>query len=173
MGDNIRGKSCRLPAPWSGSTSSRDIFRRRCQCALHALSKHSHMCGMLYKLTTQDECANADYTPTVGKTQLSSVQEDHRTEESSVTFTMVGLRKHRLSQLTGLSVVKDELSEFVCKKCVIALEKAEDALRLQKEVVTSLSATTLRHQTLLCSQSTRRPRNLFHPRNRVTSSNLA
>ena len=131
------------------------------------------MCGMLYKLTTQDECANADYTPTVGKTQLSSVREDHRTEESSVTFTMVGLRKHRLSQLTGLSVVKDELSEFVCKKCVIALEKAEDALRLQKEVVTSLSATTLRHQTLLCSQSTRRPRNLFHPRNRVTSSNLA
>ena len=44
-----------------------------------------------------------------------------------------------------ISVVKDELSEFVCKKCVTALEKAEDALRLQKEVVTSLSATTLRH----------------------------
>lgn len=67
-------------------------------------------------------------------------------------FTTVGLRNqlpHRLSQLTGLSVVKDELSEFVCKKCVTALEKAEDALRLQKEVVTSLSATTLRHQTLL------------------------
>ena len=67
-------------------------------------------------------------------------------------FTAVGLRNqlpHRLSQLTGLSVVKDELSEFVCKKCVTALEKAEDALRLQKEVVTSLSATTLRHQTLL------------------------
>ena len=41
---------------------------------------------MLYKLTTQDERANADYTPTVGKTQLSSVWEGHKTEESSVTF---------------------------------------------------------------------------------------
>ena len=67
-------------------------------------------------------------------------------------FTTVGLRDrlaHRLSQLTGLAVVKDELSEFMCKRCVTALEKAEDALRLQKDVVTSLSATTLRHQTVL------------------------
>ena len=63
-------------------------------------------------------------------------------------FTTVGLRDrlaHRLSQLTGLAVVKDELSKFICKRCVTALE---DALRLQKDV-TSLSATTWRHQTVL------------------------
>ena len=41
-------------------------------------------------------------------------------------FSTVGLQDrlaHRLSQLTGLAVVKDELSEFICKKCVTALEK--------------------------------------------------
>ena len=41
-------------------------------------------------------------------------------------FTTVDLRDrlpYRLSQLTGLAVVKDELSGFICKKCVTALEQ--------------------------------------------------
>ena len=100
-------------------TCSRNLFQRHCQCALHALNKHTHVCGVLYKLTTQDERANADYTPTVGKTQLSSVREGHRTEESSVTFYygwFAGSATSSFIAARRISVVKDELSEFVCKK---------------------------------------------------------
>ena len=60
-------------------------------------------------------------------------------------FTAVGLQDqlaHHLSQLSRLTVLRDDLSEFVSKRCVSDPSRAEDALRLKNEIVNSLCAAT-------------------------------
>lgn len=78
-------------------------------------------------------------------------QKDHR-----ALFTAVGVRDRiaeRLSLVSGLSVCKDDLSEFACKKCVSMLDKFShvqtEMQKLKTELTNELMKTTLRHRMTL------------------------
>ena len=71
-------------------------------------------------------------------------------------FTNAGHRDQlpdRLSALSGVPIVRDDLSEFVCRKCASELDrytrKIAEAEQLKRELVDKLSATTVRHSTVL------------------------
>ena len=71
-------------------------------------------------------------------------------------FTHAGRRDKlpdRLSALTGVPIDQDDLSEFVCRKCWSELDKytrkIAEAEDLKRELVGKLSATTLRHRSIL------------------------
>ena len=79
---------------------------------------------------------------------------DERSRRS--LFTHAGRRDKlpdRLSALTGVPIDQDDLSEFVCRKCASELDryarKVAEAEDLKRNLVDKLSATTLRHRSVL------------------------
>ena len=71
-------------------------------------------------------------------------------------FTIVGLRDRiadRLSHLSELTVKKDDLSEFACRKCIDNLDKLTrmqiQSEQLKTELVNALMETSLRHRSAL------------------------
>ena len=71
-------------------------------------------------------------------------------------FTSAGHRDQlpdRLSALSGVPIVRDDLSEFVCRKCASELDrytrKIAEAEQLKRELVDKLLATSFRHRTVL------------------------
>ena len=79
---------------------------------------------------------------------------DERSRRS--LFTYAGRRDKlpdRLSALTGVPIDQDDLSEFVCRKCASELDryarKVAEAEDLKRNLVDKLSATTLRHRSVL------------------------
>ena len=71
-------------------------------------------------------------------------------------FSTAGLRdklSERLSTVTGIPIGRDELSEFVCRKCAAELDKysrkAAEAENFKRGLIDKLSQTTLRHRSIL------------------------
>ena len=75
-------------------------------------------------------------------------------------FSTAGLRdklSERLSTVTGIPIGRDELSEFVCRKCAAELDKysrkAAEAENFKRGLIDKLSQTTLRHGSKEGSES--------------------
>ena len=79
---------------------------------------------------------------------------DHKNRKA--LFSTVGQRDRiaeRLSEMSGLTIGRDDLSDFACKKCVAALDKLTriqtEALRMKTELVNTMMDTTLRNRSAL------------------------